>query len=488
MNRKTREIIRFALAFLALSSTSALPTRNGRPTCLTVDCAIIGGGPAGLAAAIAVAKASPASTIAVFERDSFRPKGATIQISKPGWRSLRELDALGKGDGAGSLVQKLKGTGVPVTSLEIKPWNDDPDKNGGDQKQTSKRARLQKRIPSLLLETVVPFFFRLFLRRPLTYTHLWHDVRTTLAEQAQAVYAGNRQHRTAATEGDPDLPLLNLNLSLGKIRFLAPDNERGCRFELSFQDATTEAQAPTRIVHARYVVACDGTQSRTRALLPDEPYILLAENKSVWRGVAPNIDSQGKATMYQSDGADPATAGRSALIFPGGKGAGSSWTIISDVDDASARKSATDAEARRRVLTVVASMGSSGGGDAELFRRAIADSPLVIENKLHVRDFDQPWASAYDGLVYAGDAAHPVRPTGEGLALAFEDARVLGRTLLEPGGAAGSCRLSVAALRAYEDERYEPVKEISERVRATAEAFYRKEGDVLLQRGFEDSS
>ena len=61
----------------------------------------------------------------------------------------------------------------------------------------------------------------------------------------------------------------------------------------------------------------------------------------------------------------------------------------------------------------------------KLMKRAMDDSPIIIENKLHVRDFDQPWNSAYDSCIYIGDAAHPVRPTGEGTALAFEDTNVL---------------------------------------------------------------
>jgi len=64
----------------------------------------------------------------------------------------------------------------------------------------------------------------------------------------------------------------------------------------------------------------------------------------------------------------------------------------------------------------------------------------------------------------------PVRPTGEGTALAFEDAKVLGDMVAKHG-------LCVEALRSYEDARYEPVKEISEKVRATAQSFYSRSND-----------
>ena len=51
----------------------------------------------------------------------------------------------------------------------------------------------------------------------------------------------------------------------------------------------------------------------------------------------------------------------------------------------------------------------------------------------------------------------PVRPTGEGIALALVDAKVL-------GDAVAKHELGLEALRAYEDERYEPVKMMAEKV------------------------
>ena len=77
------------------------------------DCAIIGAGPAGLAIAIAISKSSPSSSITIFERDGFQPKGASIKISKSGWESIKNVDP--------SLMNELKKTGVPVTSIEFKP-------------------------------------------------------------------------------------------------------------------------------------------------------------------------------------------------------------------------------------------------------------------------------------------------------------------------------------------------------------------------------
>ena len=213
-------------------------------------------------------------------------------------------------------------------------------------------------------------------------------------------------------------------------------------------------------VRTKYLFACDGIKSQVRELLPSEPDILLSENKSVWRGMAPHFNAKGRATFYRGT-VDDSTAGRSALVFPGGKGAGSSWTVISDIEDG---KSESIEEAKARVLKVVQTMGTE---NCNLLTKIIQDSNVVVENKLHVRDFDIPWESAYDGLIYLGDAAHPVRPTGQGAALAFEDAAVLCRVIVEQGG------LSIAALRKYESERFLPVKEVSEAIRTRADAFYK---------------
>ena len=81
-------------------------------------------------------------------------------------------------------------------------------------------------------------------------------------------------------------------------------------------------------------------------------------------------------------------------------------------------------------------------------------------------DFSQPWASAAPRVAYLGDAAHPLRPTGEGTALAFEDAWTLGDLLCRAAAA------EPASLRAFEEARRERVRAISEAVKASANRFY----------------
>jgi len=415
-----------------------------------IDCVIVGGGPAGLATAIAISNASPSSSIAIFERDRLQPKGASILISKSGWKSITELDSSG---GDGSLKTKLKETGTPFTAVEIKPWT----KEGSEVVRKSRRSRLINVVKNGLAK-LKSKVFGMLVSTAIRRMHLWHDVRIVLYEYANKLYDG--LNSAVDNNGDSPKSLVNLNLNLENIQPLSPsEHQDGARFELSFKNLESGEE---RKVRAKYIIACDGVKSKVRSILPNEPDILLTEDKSVWRGQSPNIGASGRATFYRS-ASDSNIAGRSAAIFPGGKKGGSSWTVISDVED---ERSASDEEARKRVLKVIESMGT--GSDAcNIFKQLIDDSAIIIENKLHVRDYEKPWESSYDGLIYVGDAAHPVRPTGEGTALAFEDANVLGKVISKLG-------LGVEALRHYESERYEPVKLISEKVRKGAQNFYKQ--------------
>ena len=102
---------------------------------------------------------------------------------------------------------------------------------------------------------------------------------------------------------------------------------------------------------------------------------------------------------------------------------------------------------------------------------------MIVENKLRVRDYTQPWESGDARVAYLGDAAHPLRPTGEGTALAFEDAWVLGS--LARAAISDGDFLTPATLRRYEDMRLARVAAISEAVRAAANAFYREDEDAV---------
>ena len=415
-----------------------------------VDCAIVGGGPGGLATAIALSSSSPSSSIAIFEKDRFEPKGSTVAISPSGWKSIAGLD-----HGDGSLTTKLKETGVAVSAFENRPWLEEKDI---DIQRTGKLGRLRTFVEERLCA----------LKRKVTElfltgrVHMWHDVRVALFEYAKERYLASRNvTSTDVDENSVGVDLLvNLGLTLEKIKSLSPSEEEdGARFELSFKSISSVEEIKIR---ARFLIACDGVQSPVRSILPNEPDVLLSEERSLWRGTAPNVlCSPGLATFFLGS-RDSNSAGRSDAIFPSGKNAGLSWTVISD--HAEPQRSDSNDESKRRVLRVIESMGKDSH-NFKRFKEVIDDSPVIIENKLYVRDFDKPWEASYDGLIYVGDSAHPIRPTGEGIALALEDAYVLAKVVSEVG-------LSVKAFREYESERYESVKAISEKARKFAESRY----------------
>ena len=399
-----------------------------------VDCAIIGAGPAGLITAIQLLHTSPTSTIARFEKDNFEPKGASVQISLPGWESIQVMDK--------SLSQKLKKTGVPVYGFDIKPWGSES--NDTATTSLSKSERFWNVIHNIYLK-MQNKLLGLKMKSVGQDMHRWHDVRITLKEHLLELY----NDKTKAIEEKECIPFLDVNSALIGCKALN-QKKPAHRFELTFQSDTSRFK-----VRSKYLFACDGSKSVVRSLLPKEPNILISENRSVWRGLAPNIVTNGKALYFRGSAKEGV-----ASVFPTGKQVGSSWTVISDEVSG---KSESSEESKKRVLQVLSSMD-----DFPFWEKIIADTDIIIENKLFVRDFDKPWESAYEGLVYVGDALHPVRPTGQAIGMALEDAKVLGEVIRKQND------INDAALRDYEKERYLPVKELSEEIRAAAKGFYKK--------------
>ena len=172
------------------------------------------------------------------------------------------------------------------------------------------------------------------------------------------------------------------------------------------------------------------------------------------RGQAQSLDTKGAATFYKDGDC-------SGLVFPAGSGQGSSWSFIAPAADG---RAATSEEARARLAAAL-----PAPLDATL-QGAIDASASVLEHKLVVRDFSQPWASSAERVAFLGDAAHPLRPTGEGTALALEDAWTLGDLAASAPTLADFC--APPTLRAYEARRLPRVRAVSAAVRAAANRFY----------------
>lgn len=107
---------------------------------------------------------------------------------------------------------------------------------------------------------------------------------------------------------------------------------------------------------------------------------------------------------------------------------------------------------------------------AEDLVKAIDAAESMLEHKLHVRDAVAypDIGSGYDQIAYFGDALHPLRPTGEGLAVAMEDAWMIGRLL----ASSDTGKVSPELLRKYEQERQDRVNALCVAVRIAAERSY----------------
>jgi 2-polyprenyl-6-methoxyphenol hydroxylase-like FAD-dependent oxidoreductase len=461
-----------------------------------LNVAIIGGGPAGLAVALALSQNQPQQqqpSLVVFERDFLEPKGASVVISKSGWEALDDLFqpvVVVGGEQSQPQLQlqtvswkdRIEQSGVPVTEVDRQTFGGVSETKGGQ-----------------------PMFL---------HSHLWHSVRAHLAEAVQEI-CGTDTIRCGRT--------------LTAIRFLDPSssskmNSEGNRFELDFQvvvrqndnkntnkdqrdpreesSMTTTTTSTTETIQCQAIIAADGVGSAVRKLLepfgePQADAIFLNERRSVWRGIAPNLNCSGRATFFRGDHLN------SALVFPAGAEGGASWTVICPTVPGRAKDGA-DAQRRAMEALLCGDNNITGGGDDDettsssasssrllqlppLLQQAIAGSSRAVEHRLAVRDFETAsYGAATDGAAFVGDAQHPVRPTGEGLALAFSDAVSLRRALTSEMMDYDGTKTTTATtttyhhdlwcrvFRSYENEREPIVRELSALVRASAESFYSK--------------
>ena len=460
------------IALLCLFLFSSLDARM-------VDIAIIGGGPGGLAAALALERNCPVgTTIRVFERDNFEPKGASIAISKGGWKDLRnvvpELFA--------TLEPRIRSTGVSITSITISGFD-------STSPAESRFVRAMLRVVnggSLVFQGLTAVANRLLRRRwnrpAIRMSHLWHDVRMALADAvsekcgAGTICGGHSLVSLTELEGQ--------GASSG--------------FELTFEVAPSsgsgepEAAGAVKVVEkvsCGAVLACDGVGSSVRRLAVKEPKasaVFTGEGRSVWRGVAPKINLGGKASFFKggsskggsSKGGDATSSG---VVFPAGAAEGASWAIIAPL----AEGRSTDSASARLRATEALEAACNGSSAPPLLVSAIGGSERVVEHRLFYRNFGEgaaPYAAATAGLSFLGDAQHPVRPTGQGVALAWADAAALGKccaeaaaaalTELPPGAAPApfSADDMAGVLSAYEAMREPEVRKVAARVDAAADA------------------
>lgn len=419
------------------SQSSTLYDRNKETELL--DVAIVGGGPTGLACALALLRASstsaaPRSSIGIFESDSFEPKGASIRLSNSGWKTLKCIDK-------GTYKDVRKGS-VPVSLVDIRDFS-------GKNKLPGPVVFVMRRLVRPMLR---------LLRKGLVRTNTWHDLRLSLKRGVESV---------GSELGYSSDDLIRTNARLFSVD---PASRSDGRVLLTFQDG--------RKVAASTVLACDGTFSSVRKCLEifedennsekfRERHALIDEKKTVWRGNVPSIGTRGIATFFIAQ--KEAKVKVSGVLFPAsGKAGGTSLAIIAPTTLSGRAKNTEDA--RERLKKVLVDCGFAI--DAQLME-CIDAAETMLEHKIFVRDpvrFPDLW-SGYDQIAYFGDALHPLRPTGEGLAMGMEDAWTIGHLL----GSSKTGRVTPEVLRSYEKERQDRVNAICMATRENAENFYTKD-------------
>ncbi|EOD26627.1 hypothetical protein EMIHUDRAFT_236664 [Emiliania huxleyi CCMP1516] len=406
-----------------------------------VDIAIIGGGPCGLATALALRRVSclKDASIAVFERDHMEPKGAAIAIQPMGIDALNDIDIM--------LVPEMRRRAVRMSDLAHLSVNDlSSDSNEDGFPRGFCQPYRQRPIRERLWKWLARVGCRLRIR-PTRSSFNWHDVRSVLAKQVHAICG-------------PETLRFGHTLMAVRTRTAS----EGIDLTFGVESADDRHSVTYR---ARLVCSADGVRSMTRRCWPGaDTATAKPQGKSVWYGLAPRLRLGDRMIRV--------VAHKSCLlnVQPAFGGRGTSFSFMAPavsgyaIDDFDAARRLLSAAPRKLRSTLTA---------------LIKATPHVTENKLHSRDFSRPWASPSHRLCFLGDAAHPMRPTfGYGTSLGFEDAVVLARIAKREG----SLDSFVAnGVRAFERARLSRVRAVVEISHEAALSYYGHPDEEAAARG-----
>ncbi|PSC68944.1 Isovaleryl-dehydrogenase [Micractinium conductrix] len=335
-----------------------------------IDVAIVGGGPAGLAAAKAITTASPGLRVAVYERSVMRPRGAVLGVQPNG---VRALDAISP-----SLAQAVLALDCP---------------------STTRRHYFQDGALLAHLQGNPPLAFMKEHGGPASVC-AWHALQAALAGQLPA----GMLHQQVAFDS----------------------------FEESGSGVTLRFQGDHQPVQARVVVGADGGQSALRAQLLNDGPPTYADS-CVWRAVTPKPDwwLDLEPDLFCAFGLPPAmllvyTLRDGTLAWQAfgpwpserlGEIGGERSTYV---QDPVAKREL--GEARRRRALEVPSLITG------------VDPMALTEHGLFYRDPDACKTWGRGRITLLGDAAHLSTPMlGQGTSQAFEDALALGHAIGQHG-------------------------------------------------------
>ncbi|KAK9815182.1 hypothetical protein WJX73_010106 [Symbiochloris irregularis] len=384
-----------------------------------VDVAIVGGGPVGLFTAVALRKAFPGKTIQVYERSSsYRVCGAGINLDLGGMKAFRAVDP-----DLFDFFQEAVAQIIPPRS-----------RNATDEVQAS-----------AVLSNHENYGFHTGLIG-------WYEI-------VEALYK-------ALPEG-----VVQTSHQLEGVESCSDGASK-----LLFKDQPS--------VRAQLLIGADGYFSPTRqAVMQDEPpdfaNVIVFRARVPWSkelGIGQGlshvrVERGEKIVMMMYNLKDNVTV----------------WTFTIDADKAREAGVAYDPESYTSSrVQQTASVQNQHSQDSEAYKRCLqlakatlpqtehivadTDPSAVVEHGLFTRPGEKVAALAETGwgkgmVTFIGDAAHSMRPTGQGLNTGLEDVTVLTGHLMSQG-------LCESALRTFEKERIPRVSTIAQMEYAMAASNY----------------
>lgn len=380
-----------------------------------LDIAIIGGGPGGLAVALALRQAAPNLKVQVFERaTTLAPRGAGLRIAPNGLKALAAIDFELPADLAKRAFQATKA------------------------KTTDCEGNLLQEYDFAALDAASEAQYGY---RPLLLG--WWELTETLASKL------------------PDDALV-----LGASFKSAEAAPHGVNVFMQDRDA----------IKAKLLLGCDGYNSRVwESVIGGKPAQF--EYTVLWRARVPFAE----VLETLDEVLISAGGGMISTVFPISNG-DVVWTFsaTSDILQERGLGEVVQAHAERKGSQYTGSQRLEhclrvfeGHYPDVLLRLVHATNPdTILEQGVWARNpAEMPQGGALSDGPWSvlGDAFHPMRPTGDGAGLTFEDAAILGAAAAEHGA-------TPAMLRAYEAQRLPRVLKIMETTMVTGRSSYGQGG------------
>jgi len=381
-----------------------------------VDVAIVGGGPGGLAAAHGILRAKPSAKVAVLERRSeLTPMGAGIVLLSNGMRALSAICP-----GAAKRLLDLNETRNSTATTYIN--------------SATKTEKLVKGNPSWDDKE------RRYGLRPASAA--WYQLQHILADELQ-----------------PGV------LKLGsRVTSIECDEDDASGVQISINGSSDDVD----VLKAGFVIGADGFFSRVRAKVVGDGNPTY-QGSRLWRALVPRASKEEfQSLVYSGE--------NYTFLYYAADSSTACWVLAKTMPepektDKTSMQARNQEENGEEIIREV--LDNIEDSNEEIINIVKATDPAsVTTHGVYVRDpFANEgrdlWKPATGPYTLIGDAAHPMRPVGNGTAMAMEDAAELACCVQSFG-------LSEEAFREYELRRIPRSQFVAQKSQITAMASYKK--------------